>query len=267
MRRGFLLDAGSRKPKPLSSSNTASTDAPKPVPIADIQPEASGSQRSVVIPAAYIHPPDNFLTHDEISHNFACRAAGGELVKVTFAKVPARPSFAFDPVAVVVRFNESVCDQLISRSVCPLKLDATAGFQFEVKDAPGAGKGLFATASFARGARIACERPMFVMPAMVPFFGERVIPRGLQLIEAALQPHDAQFFALHNCKSAAARRQGHPGHQLDGHRRAAGPPRVPQRSLCDAVAHQPQVRRARPPGAAHRSPCAVQLLPQCVLPL
>ncbi|KAI0063123.1 SET domain-containing protein [Artomyces pyxidatus] len=100
-----------------------------------------------------------------------------------------------------------VKEKILARGMQPMQ-ENLSNSGFTMKDVPGAGKGLFATADCPRSTRLICERPIFISPEVIPIVpGEPTGPHGFPtrysdgILMTMGDDLRAQFFALHNCKS------------------------------------------------------------------
>jgi hypothetical protein len=88
----------------------------------------------------------------------------------------------------------------------PLNSPPPTGWPFIIKDVPNMGKGLYARETIQSGELILAERPLILMPILLPYIPGKS-PHPDQLLERLLERLDdgarRHFYSLHNCKGSS----------------------------------------------------------------
>ncbi|KAI0063129.1 SET domain-containing protein [Artomyces pyxidatus] len=200
MRRGFLLNGNGAKTKPTRA-------VPKPSPTVKDAPSIPEHPTSIILPHSDCASlPPRLLTQAELHEDFLQRLKADRTFSFNLTQIPPTYAHALDQRSLVLCYP-GVKDAVLARGVRPMQA-TLRDWMFTISDVPGAGKGVFAAAAFPRGARVMCERPLFVLPTYIPVnVGERVGPRGMPkrisdvVVGAMEDTARTAFFELHNCKS------------------------------------------------------------------
>ncbi|KAI0063128.1 hypothetical protein BV25DRAFT_1915454 [Artomyces pyxidatus] len=152
--------------------------------------------------------PDYSCTQAEAFENFSRRRITDQPFTFVLTWIPSPRPHPSDPQSLVFCYP-GVKEVIIAKGVRPMPTNQTSG-AFTIKDVPGAGKGLFAMADLPRGTRVLCERPLFVIPSVIPVItGEPLGPHGFPIrfangiLNAMDDEVSTQFVALYNCKGDA----------------------------------------------------------------
>ena len=194
MRRGFLLAPNARK------------DAPRP-PVDAAKVQRVKDATPLPIPSGLPRPRAPSMTLEEAkADTFARLLAAPNHAMVVTVLPPPPTAFVWPPTACATcLLYPGVKERILATPSFPTPFAPVGAFN--IADVPGAGKGVVLARAHAAGALIAKERPLLVLPEMMPYDQRAggLHPDAMlaMVVENHMNATDRAFLKrLTNCKSA-----------------------------------------------------------------